>query len=66
MGLFTDDEAITADLADLFNHLTGFGRPQRFRKILVAPFNLRSGLIERIRAVAGGGRGGSAPASGSR
>ena len=31
-GLFTDDEAITADLADLFNHLTGFGRPQRFRQ----------------------------------
>jgi polyphosphate kinase len=50
-GLFTDDEAITADLADLFNHLTGFGRPQRFRKILAAPFNLRSGLTERIRAV---------------
>ena len=52
LGLFTDDEAITADLADLFNHLTGFGRPQRFRKILAAPFNLRSGLTERIRAVA--------------
>jgi polyphosphate kinase len=51
-GLFTDDEAITADLADLFNHLTGFGRPQRFRKILASPFNLRSGLTERIRAVA--------------
>ncbi|HEY0387862.1 MAG TPA: polyphosphate kinase 1 [Gaiellales bacterium] len=51
-GLFTDDEAITADLADLFNHLTGFGRPQRFRTILAAPFNLRSGLTERIRAVA--------------
>jgi polyphosphate kinase len=52
LGLFTDDEAITADLADLFNHLTGFGRPQRFRTILAAPFNLRSGLTERIRAVA--------------
>ena len=66
-GLFTDDEAITADVADLFNHLTGFGRPQRFRKILAAPFNLRSGLIERIRAVAARGRRGeSAPASGSR
>jgi polyphosphate kinase len=51
-GLFTDDEAITADLADLFNHLTGFGRPQRFRKILAAPFNLRSGITDRIRAVA--------------
>ncbi len=51
-GVFTDDEAITSDIADLFNHLTGFGRPQRFRKILVAPFNLRSGLIEQIRRVA--------------
>jgi polyphosphate kinase len=51
-GLFSDDEEITADIADLFNHLTGFGRPQRFRKILVAPFSLRSGLIERIRQVA--------------
>ena len=51
-GVFTDDEAITSDVADLFNHLTGFGRPQRFRKILVAPFNLRSGLIEQIRRVA--------------
>ena len=50
-GLFTDDEEITADLADLFNHLTGFGRPQRFRKLLVAPFNLRPALIEQIRAV---------------
>jgi polyphosphate kinase len=50
-GLFTDDVAITADVADLFNHLTGFGRPQRFRKILVAPFNLRAGLIDRIRSV---------------
>src|SRR3954452_3609012 len=51
-GLFTADAAITADIADLFNHLTGFGRPQKFRKILAAPFNLRSGISERIRAVA--------------
>ena len=52
LGLFTADEDICADIADLFNHLTGFGRPQRFRKILVAPFNLRTRLIEEIRAVA--------------
>ncbi len=50
-GLFTADEEICADIADLFNHLTGFGRPQRFRRILAAPFNLRSRLIEEIRAV---------------
>jgi polyphosphate kinase len=51
-GLFTADEEIAADVADLFNQLTGFGRPQSFRKILVAPFNLRDRLAEEIRAVA--------------
>ena len=51
-GLFTADEDIAADVADLFNYLTGFGRPQRFRKILVAPFALRTRLIEHIRSVA--------------
>jgi polyphosphate kinase len=51
-GIFTADEEITADVADLFNFITGFGRPQKFRKLLVAPFTLRSGLVEEIRAVA--------------
>jgi polyphosphate kinase len=51
-GLFTADPDIAADVADLFNYLTGYGRPQRFRKILVAPFDLRERLIEEIRAVA--------------
>ena len=50
-GIFTADEDIAADVADLFNHLTGFARPQRFRKILVAPYNLRNRLIEEIRTV---------------
>ena len=42
LGLFTADEEIAADVADLFNYVTGFGRPQRFRKILVAPFTMRA------------------------
>jgi polyphosphate kinase len=50
-GLFTADAEIAADVADLFNHLTGFGRPHTFRKLLVAPFGLREGLVERIREV---------------
>ena len=50
-GLFTADPDIGADVADLFNYLTGFARPQPFRKLLVAPFTLREGLIEQIRAV---------------
>ncbi len=52
VGLFTADEEIAADVADLFNHLTGFGRPQRFRKLLVAPFSMRARLIDEIRRVA--------------
>jgi polyphosphate kinase len=58
IGLFTADEDIAADVADLFNYLTGFGRPQRFRKLLVAPFDLRSRLVEEIRSVADAGEAG--------
>jgi polyphosphate kinase len=52
VGVFTADPDIAADIADLFNFVTGFGRPQRFRKLLVAPLNLRKRLIEHIREVA--------------
>ena len=52
IGLFTADPDICTDIADLFNFVTGFGRPQRFRKILAAPFNLRRRLVELIREVA--------------
>jgi polyphosphate kinase len=51
VGIFTADEEIAADVADLFNYVTGFGRPQRFRKILVAPFTLRNRVVEEIRRV---------------
>jgi polyphosphate kinase len=57
-GLFTADEDIAADVADLFNYLTGFGRPARFRKLLVAPFTLKQRLIEEIRDVAHAARDG--------
>lgn len=51
-GLFTADEDIAADIADLFNQITGFGRPRRFRKILVAPYTLKSTFVSEIRRVA--------------
>jgi len=51
-GLFTADPEIAADVADLFNYITGFGKPQPFRKLIAAPFALRARLIEEIRAVA--------------
>jgi polyphosphate kinase len=50
-GLFTADPETAADVADLFNYLTGFSRPQAFRKLRIAPFDLREGLVKRIREV---------------
>jgi polyphosphate kinase len=47
-GLFTCDEQIGADVADVFNFLTGFARPRRQRKVLTAPYGLRDGIIEEI------------------
>jgi polyphosphate kinase len=47
-GLLTCDERIGADVADMFNFLTGFARPRRFREVLVAPAHLRDGILGEI------------------
>ena len=50
IGMFTCDEEVGADATDLFNYLTGYSAKRDYRKLLVAPINLRSGmqsLIER-------------------
>ena len=53
-GLFTCREDIAEDVADLFNHLTGFARPPMYRRALVAPADMRDGIIREIdRAIAG-------------
>jgi polyphosphate kinase len=59
LGLFTADEDITADVADLFNYLTGFSEPQEFRKLLVAPFNLRESIVKEIRSTASAAKDGT-------
>jgi polyphosphate kinase len=50
LGLLTCDEAIGADATDLFNYLTGYSAKTDYRRLSVAPINLReriAGLIER-------------------
>jgi polyphosphate kinase len=47
-GLLTCDEEIGADVADMFNFLTGFARPRGYRRVLVAPAHLRHGIVEEI------------------
>jgi polyphosphate kinase len=48
LGFFTCDEQICADATDLFNYLTGYSNKNRFRKLLVAPLNLRQRFEEMI------------------
>ena len=47
-GLFTADEEIGADVAEMFNFLTGYGRPAEYRKVLVSPTTMRGRILEEI------------------
>jgi polyphosphate kinase len=51
LGLFTCREDLAEDVADLFNHLTGFARAPSYRKALVAPDHIRDGIIAEIERV---------------
>jgi len=47
-GLLTADPEVGADLTDLFNVLTGYSRQTAYRRLLVAPYGVRAGMVERI------------------
>ena len=61
LGLFTADEAICADVSEIFNYLTGYSEQNSFRKLSVAPINQRQHFIElidrEIKNVKNGGQG---------
>ncbi len=48
IGYFTCDPEIGEDVSDLFNYLTGYSAKRDYRKLLVAPINLRERMAERI------------------
>jgi polyphosphate kinase len=48
LGMLTCDEAIAQDLTELFNYLTGYSPPPRYRKILTSPYTLKKALIQKI------------------
>src|SRR5918911_88797 len=59
IGLFTCNPLIGADLSDLFNYLTGFSHQRHYRRLLVAPGNMRErflALVERETEHARAGR----------
>ena len=60
-GLLTCNEDIGADVAEMFNYLTGFARMGRPREVLVAPDHLREGILAEIdETIAAHERGSSA------
>ena len=52
LGLFTADDDFAADMAGLFNSLTGYSRKTDYRKLAVAPHSLGPSLLQRIEAEA--------------
>ncbi|MBI3943320.1 MAG: polyphosphate kinase 1 [Chloroflexi bacterium] len=48
LGLLTTDRDMADDVTDLFNALTGYSNQQEYKKLLVAPVNLRSKLLTLI------------------
>ncbi|MBS1828168.1 MAG: polyphosphate kinase 1 [Acidobacteria bacterium] len=59
LGMFTCDPEIGADASDLFNYLTGYSAKSDYKKLLVAPINLRKrleGLIRREMELAKAGK----------
>ncbi|HEY3285702.1 MAG TPA: polyphosphate kinase 1 [Gemmatimonadaceae bacterium] len=57
-GLLSANEALGADVSELFNMLTGFSRQREYRALLVAPVNLRERLLELIAREADNARDG--------
>jgi polyphosphate kinase len=50
LGLFTADPEIGADVAEMFNFLTGYGRPAEYRKVLVSPTTMRERILAEVAA----------------
>ncbi|WP_432546920.1 RNA degradosome polyphosphate kinase [Kineococcus sp. SYSU DK004] len=48
MGLLTDDPQVGEDLTRLFNQLSGYAPKTAYKRLLVAPRSLRTGLVDRI------------------
>jgi polyphosphate kinase len=59
VGLLTAAPDIGADLTDLFNSLTGYSRKVTYRNLLVAPYGVRRGIIERIEREVAASRDGA-------
>lgn len=49
VGYITADGDFAADAVNLFNYLTGYGSPSEWRRLVMAPFNLRAHILQMIQ-----------------
>ena len=49
IGYFTADEDICADVSEIFNYLTGYSEQKNYRKLFVAPINMREEFLRLIK-----------------
>lgn len=61
LGFFTCNEDICSDVSDIFNYLTGYSKQTEFKKLFVAPINMREKFLSCIQReidnVKAGGQG---------
>ena len=58
LGLFSCRPELGSDVSDLFNVLTGLSRQRDFRRLIVAPMNLRHWILSMIARETGNARAG--------
>jgi len=58
LGLFTADPEVVADVSDIFNYLTGYSSQREYRRLVMAPMQLRTRIRELIRREAEHARAG--------
>jgi len=49
LGILGCDEDLGQDITELFNFITGYSPPPRYRKALVAPYQMKHAILEKIR-----------------
>ena len=50
IGMLSGDQKLCADLNEVFNYLTGYSKRQSYERLILAPSELRSRIVELIRA----------------
>ncbi len=48
LGFFTNNQEICSDVSDVFNYLTGYSKQTEFKKLIIAPINMREKFLELI------------------